>query len=195
MRRSKSQLKASRRNGQKSRGPLSEAGKQKSSRNSKKHGLTGRIEPEVQEAAELAALYERLSLDFPDAIPGKEMLFGIILDAQLRMLRAYHLLDVYAARMLKGVDDGEVNLGHANPTLIAIREMERVFGQGNDKKLSLTDQLLSKSFLLTFERGRLSSKLIRLTHYAQRFRGQRDRALKRLARLAAEQKRMTYAEN
>ena len=186
MTRSDKQIDASKKNGSKSKGPRTAAGKSKSSQNAKSHGLTGSIEPSEEEAQKLAdfeaKLRDRYSIDFPK----RDELLLVILDSQLRMTRAYHFIDVYAARLLWGASDGYEMLGLANPLHMVMETLRHKLGTGEAPRISRQDYLLGQSYLLIKNREMIKTKLIKLADYAQRYRGQRDRALMRLERLEVE---------
>jgi hypothetical protein len=63
--RTKSQIEASRRNGAKSRGPITPQGKQRSSQNAVKHGLSART---IVLCSENHALFEQLEQDYIDSL-------------------------------------------------------------------------------------------------------------------------------
>ena len=186
MARSKKQIDASKANGKKSKGPNTAAGRSKSSQNAKSHGLTGFIVPDRQEAQQLEDLETRLRASYPIETTQKELLLQIVLGSQLRMTRAYHLMDIYAARLLYGASDGDEMLGLANPLYMVMETLRYKLGTGEAPRISRQDYLLGQSYLLIKNREMLKTKLIKLADYAQRYRGQRDRALMRLERLEAE---------
>jgi hypothetical protein len=186
MTRSDKQIDASKKNGRRSRGPRTAAGKSKSSQNAKSHSLTGSIDPDEEEAQKLLDFEMKLRARYSRDIPQKDELFNVILCSQLRMTRAYHLMDVYAARLLYGASDGDEMLGRANPLYMVMETLRYKLGTGEAPRISRQDYLLGQSYLLIKNREMLKTKLIKLADYAQRYRGQRDRALMRLERLEAE---------
>jgi hypothetical protein len=186
MARSDKQIEASKKNGRRGHGPITAAGKSKSSQNAKSHGLTGSIDPNEQEAEQLADLEAKLRARYSVNFTQKDELFNIILSSQLRMLRTYQLLDVYAARLLRGASDGDEMLGIANPLHMAMETLRHKLGTGEAPRIRRQDYLLGQSYLLIKNREMLKTKLTKLADYAQRYRGQRDRALIRLERLEAE---------
>ena len=186
MTRSDKQIDASKKNGRRSRGPRTAAGKSKSSQNAKSHSLTGSIDPDEEEAQKLLDFETKLRARYSRDIRQKDELFNVILCSQLRMTRAYHLMDVYAARLLYGASDGDEMLGLANPLYMVMETLRYKLGTGEAPRISRQDYLLGQSYLLIKNREMLKTKLIKLADYAQRYRGQRDRALMRLERLEAE---------
>lgn len=186
MSRSDKQIEASKKNGKRGHGPITATGKSKSSQNAKSHGLTGSIDPNEQEAQQLADLEAKLRARYSVDFAQKDELFRIILSSQLRMIRAYELLDVYAVRLLRDASDGDEMLGLANPLQKALETLRHKLGTGEAPLIGRQDYLLGKSYLLIKNRELLKTKLRKLADYAQRYRGQRDRALTRLERLEAE---------
>ncbi len=186
MARSGKQMDASKANGKKSKGPNTVAGKSQSSQNAKSHGLTGSIVPDEQEARQLADLETKLRASYSLDAPQKEALFDIVLGSQLRMTRAYHLMDVYAARILSGASDGGAMPDLAKILQIAMAARRNNLGTGDSPRMKRADYLLSQSYLLIKNRELFKTRLCKLADYAQRFRGQRDRALMKLERLQAE---------
>src|SRR5215468_2773525 len=102
-------VRSSRSNGCLSRGPVSEAGKARSSQNSVRHGLRaapGRVLPH-ESAEELAALSERWfnSLQPRDEAEGD--LVRDLVNARWMMQRALRALDEHAKTGIDQIDDGE----------------------------------------------------------------------------------------
>jgi hypothetical protein len=98
------QIEANRRNAQQSTGPRSEIGKQKSSLNALRHGLTARI---VVLPTEDLAAYQRFSAEFladlsPETFTERQCAQTII-DTQWRLNR------------VRGPEDGMLALGHYGP--------------------------------------------------------------------------------
>ena len=98
------QIEANRRNAQQSTGPRSEIGKQKSSLNALRHGLTARV---VVLPTEDLAAYQRFSAEFlTDLAPGtfaERQCAQTIIDTQWRLNR------------IRGLEDGMLALGHYGP--------------------------------------------------------------------------------
>jgi len=183
MARSKKQIDASKANGKKSKGPNTVAGKSQSSQNAKSHGLTGSIVPDEQEARQLADLETKLRTSYSLETPQEVALFDIVLGSQLRMTRAYHLMDVYAARLHSGARDDLATQGLDNTPQMANEAFRNNLRMESSPRMKRPDYLLNQSYLLIQNRQLLKTKLAKLADYAQRFRGQRDRALARLERL------------
>jgi hypothetical protein len=98
------QIEANRRNAQQSTGPRSEIGKQKSSLNALRHGLTARV---VVLPTEDLAAYQRFSAEFladlaPEAFAERQCAQTVI-DTQWRLNR------------VRGLEDGMLALGHYGP--------------------------------------------------------------------------------
>jgi hypothetical protein len=98
------QIEANRRNAQQSTGPRSDAGKQKSSLNALRHGLTARV---VVLPTEDLAAYQRFSAEYladlaPETFAERQSAQTII-DTQWRLNR------------IRGLEDGMLALGHYGP--------------------------------------------------------------------------------
>jgi hypothetical protein len=98
------QIEANRRNAQQSTGPRSDAGKQKSSLNALRHGLTARV---VVLPTEDLAAYQRFSAEYladlaPETFTERQHAQTII-DTQWRLNR------------VRGLEDGMLALGHYGP--------------------------------------------------------------------------------
>jgi hypothetical protein len=98
------QIEANRRNAQQSTGPRTDIGKQKSSLNATRHGLTARV---VVLPTEDLAAYQRFSAEFlaelsPEGFAERQYAQTII-DTQWRLNRA------------RGLEDGMLALGHYGP--------------------------------------------------------------------------------
>ncbi len=98
------QIEANRRNSQQSTGPRSDAGKQKSSLNALRHGLTARV---VVLPTEDLAAYQRFSAEFLAALAPETFVerqyAQTIIDTQWRLNR------------VRGLEDGMLALGHYGP--------------------------------------------------------------------------------
>jgi hypothetical protein len=98
------QIEANRRNAQQSTGPRSEIGKQKSSLNALRHGLTARV---VVLPTEDLAAYQRFSAEFlADLAPetfAERQCAQTVIDTQWRLNR------------VRGLEDGMLALGHYGP--------------------------------------------------------------------------------
>src|SRR5579863_1701762 len=98
------QIEANRRNAQQSTGPRSEIGKNKSSLNALRHGLTARV---VVLPTEDLAAYQRFSTEFlAELAPGtftERQCAQTIIDTQWRLNR------------VRGLEDGMLALGHYGP--------------------------------------------------------------------------------
>lgn len=184
-RRSERQTEASRANGAKGKGPKSNSGKERSARNSKKHGLTSSgLEPTATEQAEIDILHARLCARFDASDPVQAILIDRVLTSTLRLWRARMLIT-------ETIEDV------ANPS--NARVLERT--KARQDFLSETSLLLQEHFaseppskflleVLAKKAGHSRSSLrprqsgvAKLASYAQRFRGERDRALIRLEAL------------
>jgi hypothetical protein len=184
MSRSEHQANASRANGAKSGGPKTTAGKTKSAQNARVHGLTGKIEPsdiEVRLINRLAAaLKERYS-----AIASKQssLLIDVVLNSHMRVHRTYDLIEerIIHAKSPKSTL-AQKQVAAAERTLEVQSQLIEMTG---DKRLGVTIPRLIAQLEGFSVEGRQSeaTKLLKLAGYAQRFRGQRDRALLKLERM------------
>lgn len=188
MARSDKQIDASKQNGKRGRGPRTTSGKANSSKNAVTHGLTGRMVAEEEEAEELATLYAKLKIGYSQDFPEKDELFEVVLNSQLRMLKVYKLIDVYGSRLLRDARHGDDGFQDANPILMEIHQLQYALGGRERPHLTRTDQLLDQTNLLIKNREMFKTKLTKLADYAQRFRGQRDSALKKLDLLHSEER-------
>ena len=181
MPRSDRQRDASRTNGQQSKGPKTPAGKARSAQNARSHGLTGRLEADPDEAAYLQKLWLRLSERFDPADKDQGSLIQIALQSELRMLRAYALIRDEVSTLL-GTEQSELAQERALAAAM-IREIRSTLIEATgDKSIGLTlpRALVERRGYSVPPRTLLKPRLAKLLGYAQRFRGQRDRALKKL---------------
>src|SRR5262245_34977047 len=106
---SAARVKSSRANGALSRGPLSPAGKARSSQNSVRHGLRsapGRVLPH-ESAEELAALSERWFNSLQPRDGAEDDLVRDLVNARWMMQRAKRAWDEHAKTCIEQIDDGE----------------------------------------------------------------------------------------
>lgn len=160
---------------------MTEAGKSKSSQNSRAHGLTGKLEADPNEAEYLRWLLIRLSDRFKPADDYTRRLIQIAILAELRRLRAYGLIRAEISRML-GVskDDLQQETAETASVVQMIRELLRD-GLGDKPMGVRLAKIVAESMGLIKSTGPGSrTPLPTLVRYAERFRGQRDRALKKL---------------
>ena len=172
---------ASRSNGQKSKGPTTAAGKARSSKNARTHGLTGKLEADPEEAAYIQQLLARLSerFDVKDGNQAKRM--QIALHAELRLLRVYALLESQASEMFSTEDseDEQEQDEAARQTQELASLLMEATGQRRIRASIL--RMIGEDLGFQLPGGsRRKTRLSTLVVYAQRFRGQRDRALREL---------------
>lgn len=179
--RSKRQAEASRKNGAKSGGPASKEGKEKSAQNSKKHGLTGKIEPSSTEQDYLDGLLCKLHTRYDANDARQAILLERAMAAELRLIRTRALI----TSTLEDIADPE-NLRHvAKQQQVALtikttrHYMQQIFG-GTAPNLSLAKAVAQEAGWISAMPRASRAKLTKLMRYAQRFRGERDRALIRL---------------
>lgn len=186
MPRSDRQRDASRANGRRSKGPVTAEGKARSAQNAKGHGLTGKLEAGTSEAAYLESLLLRLRERYDPADAYQGQLMQIALNSELRMLRTYALIRDEISATLSEKAPGP-SLEKEKLTEMAQKIWSGLFEMTGDKRL---DTAMPEAFVgmvwspepishlpeINFPKTNLST----LVGYAQRFRGQRDRALKKL---------------
>ena len=151
------------------------------------HGLTGKIEPSNIEEQLInrlaAALKERYSTI---ASEQSARLIDVVLTSHMRVHRTYDLIEerIIHANSPKSTL-AQKRLAAAERTLEVQSQLIEMTG---DKRLGVTiPRLISQLEGFSVE-GRQSeaTKLLKLAGYAQRFRGQRDRALVKLERMLKE---------
>ncbi len=181
MPRSDRQKAASRTNGQKSKGPTSTAGKSRSSRNAQAHGLTGKLEASPDEAVYLQGLWQRLADQFNPEDAGQSKLIQIALMSELRMLRAYSLIRSEVQAML-GTQASEMTKERnaANQAVSEIRAAIIAETGVGHLPISIARMVAEAQGVQIQPHRQRKTNVSTLISYAQRFRGQRDRALKKL---------------
>lgn len=181
MSRSNRQRDASRANGRRSQGPTSEAGKARSAQNARSHGLTGRLDPHPDEADYVQTLWLRLSERFDPADAYQGPLIQIALQSELRMRRAYALLADEVSAML-GPEHSKLAKERAEAAAMVVEIQASLVEMTGDKRLGVTIPKLLAERRTSVELSRRlpKTRMLTLAGYAQRFRGQRDRALKKL---------------
>lgn len=172
---------ASRKNGEKSRGPTSPEGKARSAKNSRKHGLTGKVELDASELGDFHTFIAKLNTRYGDGTPKTAALIDRAATAALRLNRARHLITQTLEDLADPQNSRRVEERAANAAIVQeIRSnMQEMYG-GKPPSLFLARAVA--------EEGGYVSKTSRATHaavhklmlYARRFRGERDRALSKL---------------
>lgn len=179
--RSDRRAQASRTNGAKSRGPRSPDGKVKSAKNSRKHGLTGKLDPSEEEEGEIEALIAKLGARYQVNDPQQYALINRVVTATLRLNRTRALI----TETLEDVADREnprrsQEQGFNNLIIMATRnQVQKLYG-GKPPSLILAKAIAEEAGYITRISSPSRTALHRLIRYAQRFRGERDRALSRL---------------
>lgn len=179
--RSERQGQASRANGAQGRGPSSPDGKARSAQNARKHGLSGKIDPTQAERAEVEKLIARLSARYPGNDPQQAMLRDRAVTATLRLNRARALVAETLERMVDDKKDWRTTYKEQVDKAVADTQslFETTFGRGQPSR-SLAKFYAEQIGLIANTSPPSRASMTRLMQYAQRFRGERDRALTRL---------------
>lgn len=182
--RSDRRAQVSRTNGAKSRGPRSPDGKAKSAQNSKKHGLTGKLAPSGEEENAIEALIAKLSARYQADDHQQAALIDRVVTATLRLNRARTLITETLEDMAVPENPRHV----ANQQLVekAIDDtnehIRQLFGVKAPSRV-LVKVVAEEAGYITQGGRQDRAALGKLIQYAQRFRGERDRALTRLEAL------------
>lgn len=186
--RSEKQKLAGIKNGRKSRGPVSPQGKAKSALNARKHGLTGKVEePDDGERAELEALRAKLEAKFTPIGQLQHLLIERVLVSTLQLNRTRALITSTVEDLARQrVVLPPVELSPMQQYMLKAKEI--LFELYGDKKVSvsLLRMLAEEAGFRREAKQMPSTKLDQLARYAQRFRGERDGALKKLNRIRAQ---------
>lgn len=176
------QAQASRANGAKSRGPSSKSGKAKSAKNSKKHGLTSsKADASEAEQAEVEELLLKLQGRYNADDPEQATLISRAVNSSLRLKRTRALI----TQSLEDIADPENPRRAGAKKLVyqAVIEtrihIQKIYG-GDPPSYALAKAVAEKSGLISHMPRPSHTALNKLMRYAQRFRGERDRALSRL---------------
>ena len=187
--RSEDQKAASANNGRKGRGPTTPEGKAKSAQNARSHGLTGAIgDPSLQEIEELEQLRQALQDRFNAKIGINALLIERVLTSTLRLNRTRAII-TEKIEELAGLR-ADIVAKEASDRMQYMQEVETALCEMTGEKKIDTKLLHLFAENAGFERitrHHLSTKLDQLAKYAQRFRGERDSALKKLEKLRNQQ--------
>lgn len=180
--RSKRQAEASRRNGENGRGPTSAEGKTRSSRNAKTHGLTGKFEPTERERGDIEEFTRRLLVRYNHPDPAKAALIERATIASIRLNRARTLITEMIEDLANPDNPRRAQeLTFASMLIRATRHNISEMYSGKPPSLSLAKAVAEQVGHAGQIACRSSNAIQKLARYALRFRGERDRALARLA--------------
>lgn len=183
--RSEKQKAASAENGRKGRGPVTAEGKARSAQNGRSHGLTGAIsDASLQKIEEIESLRQTLEDRFDPKIDMNAMLIERVLTSTLRLNRARAIITVKIEELAG--HHADIVAKEASDRMQYMQEVETVLCEMTGEKKIDTKLLHLFAEMEGFERvsrHHLSTKLDLLAKYAQRFRGERDSALKKLEKL------------
>lgn len=185
--RSEEQKAASEENGRKGRGPTTPEGKAKSAQNARSHGLTGAIsDPSLEETDELERLRQALEDRFDPQIAMNAMLIERVLTSTLSLSRARAIMTAKIEELAGQYADTVEGLDRMQDMQTVDAALREKTGAKkiNTKLLHL---FAEDAGFERIARHHLSTKLDRLAKYAQRFRGQRDSALKKMEKLRNQQ--------
>ena len=187
--RSEEQKAASAENGRKGRGPVTPEGRAKSARNARSHGLTGAIsDPSLEETDELERLRQALEDRFDPQIAMNAMLIERVLTSTLRLNRARAIMTAKIEE-LAGLR-ADIVAKESSDRMQYMQDAEAALSEMTGEKKIDTKLLHLLAEMEGFERVSRhypSTKLYQLAKYAQRFRGERDSALKKMEKLRNQQ--------
>lgn len=179
--RSERQAQASRVNGTRSRGPTSPGGKARSAQNSQKHGLTGTLDPTQAEQQETQRLFASLSSRFAAGDPHIAALVDRVVTATLRLNRARTLITEALEDLADPSNARRAAEQARYKQAIAASTAAPSKARGSKQLARLLARRIAKD---SAHAGAIvtpnPSVINKLMQYAQRFRGERDRALARL---------------
>jgi hypothetical protein len=173
---------ASRRNGSRSRGPKTAEGKTRSAGNATRHGLRTALPRELEQLPVwLASMEEALCALVTPVDAASRALIDSALMASLRLRQAETMADELLAELI----DPENSTVSFNDYIAArVREIVEDtlldYPVRNAKEARKVVTLLERAHRLTQKRAPGWRRLTVLLDYEKRFRGQRDRALRKL---------------
>lgn len=166
-------------------GPTSAEGKAKSAQNSKKHGLTSSVlevsEAEISEISELLAkLRERYDINQPEqAVLVERVIISSVQLARARRLITEAVEDLAFPHNARRAEKNAEGVEYVRLVTSILKDE-----YGASKLGSIPRLLAKQAGYFARTPTPYKSGLPRLLVYAQRFRGQRDRALRRLEAIA-----------
>lgn len=185
MERSDRQKAASAANGRKGRGPVTSQGKVKSAQNARSHGLTGTTAGLTKkDLAGLERLRQRLADRYDVSNAQNIALVERVLASTLKLAQTRSMMTTTIERLAGLETDAVKREGYHYIQYISnIEALLREMSGQKEIDLRLLSLLAEEAGFEKTAQRELPAQLARLAKYAQRFRGERDSALKKLEKM------------